>query len=198
MNIPKPIRKFFSPDYRFYQSQLRKFDQSVPQGAPPLTKSGGKPVGPNFYESLSPEQRKGLSPDYPVEYQVPVEARKRAPFRSAQAFFPSGESAGFSTGPGLLAPEHRIPGRFDYSQIPNLTVTPIRTEESALSSQTSRVARTGLPANPETGFPTLPPLQSGAFKHKMDYPPAPREIPLPPARPRSSSLDSMGLPIIPD
>lgn len=198
MDIPKPIRRLFSPDYRFYQSQLSKFDRSVPEGAPPLTKNGCRPVGPNFFESLPPEQRKGMSPDYPVEYQVPVEARKTAPFRSAQSFYPSGETAGFTTGPGLLAPEHRVPGRFDYSQIPNLSVTPLRAEESGMSSQTTRLARTGLPAHPETGFPTLPPLQGGAFKHKVEYPAAPRDVPLPPARKRTASLDSMGFPIIPD
>lgn len=197
MEIGKGIRRVFSSDYRQYQGQLKKADKTVPKGAPSLTASAKTPVGPNKHETLSPKEKKKASPDYPVNYQIPVEAKERGIFRKTSRFEPTGDPAAFTTGPGLLPPEDRVPGRFDYSTIPDITVVPIDANgTTSAATGISRKAKGGIPADPETGFPTIPPLKKGKYKLEESYP---RQAPaMPSAARKKPSLDSLGYPKEPD
>lgn len=202
MEIPKGVRRFFSADYRKYQGQLKQMDKSVPKGAPSLTAPGKTPVGPNRFEGMDAKERKSHSPDYPVNYSVPVESKERGWFRKSPTFVPNGERAAFTTGPGLLPPEHRVPGRFDYDTIPDITVRPVGADgyPSAATGMT-RPAKQGLPADPETGFPKIPDLRSGSFKIEESYPARREDVAAAHSRAMARhkpSLDSLGYPKVPD
>lgn len=149
----------------------------VPEGMPkpPI---GGKlgrildkePVGPNAYEAMSKAERKGKSPNYPVLYSIPATTQAKG-----GGIQPTGAMAGFTTGPGLLPAEYRVPGKVDYDTIPNFVVSPHKERDikerqrndTALmhegSTSMNRVGRDGLPAHPETGMPLLPRIPDGSF-----------------------------------
>jgi hypothetical protein len=193
MEIPKGIRRVFSSDFHQYQAQLKKLEKTVPAGAPELRKAGKTPVGPNRVDAMTPKERKSHSPDYPVQYQFPVESKEKGFIRKRTTFVPTGERASFTSGPGLLPPEHRVPGRFDYGIIPDITVRPVDAEGWASPAMgLSRPAKQGLPADPETGVPKLPPLKQGSYKIEEQFPVIRQE---PPTRARQRpSLDSFGFP----
>lgn len=185
--IPKPVRRTFSSDYREYQGQLKDMEKVLPKGAPPLRKEGDRPVGPNKFESLPPKERKTLSPGYPVEYQIPVEVGENGKFR------PTGAQAALTTGPGLLPAEDRIPGRIDYSRVPDITVTPVVPQGTDLAPGTTlpKTAKVGIPSHPETGFPLLPELKHGAYNLNEYFPAPPVSERARPAMPRNPSADSL-------
>jgi hypothetical protein len=74
-----------------------------------------------------------------------------------------GEAPSFTTGPGLLSSEHRVPGRFDYEVIPDLRVIPSGGNAGASQTFINRMGMTGIPAHPKSGFPTLPALSQGQY-----------------------------------
>lgn len=195
MRIPKPVRRFFSLDYREYQGRLKSMEKTLPPGSPPLTGKAKEPVGPNAFATLPPARQKDATPDYPVQYQIPVEAKQVGWwFRKKEVFRPTGQGAILTTGPGLLPPEHRIPGRFDYSTIPDLRMIPKADEQMPpVRTLVPGHGVGGLPANPGTGGPTLPRMRQGSFSVEEERP-----MPLarPPEQRRNPSLDSLGLPRI--
>lgn len=152
--------------------ESRKF---LPEGMPkpPI---GGKlgrifdkePVGPNAFEAMSKTERKGKTPNYPVQYCIPATSE-------GNGIHATGRMAGFTTGPGLLPTEYRVPGKFNYDDIPNFVVTPhrerdiqkLQQEETHLmeggATSLQRVGRNGLPADPDTGMPIIPGLPDGSF-----------------------------------
>jgi hypothetical protein len=171
--------------------ESRKF---IPEGMPkpPIGGKVGRlldkdPVGPNAFEAMSKSERKGKSPNYPVQYSIPATSE-------GNGIHATGRMAGFTTGPGLLPQQYRVPGKFNYDEIPNLVVTPHRErdiqklqhaetylmDEGATSLQ--RVGRNGLPANPDTGMPVLPGIPDGSFTLTAQTPM--------PRRPSEFSLDS--------
>lgn len=192
--IGKGIRRTFSSDYHKYQSQLKQADKTVPKGAPSITRSAKTPVGPNKYEAMTPKEQKGASPDYPVRYQVPMDSKEHGIFKKTSRFEPSGAKASFTTGPGLLPPEHRVPGRFDYSTIPDVTVTPRRDERFKQGGKVPFSAKGGVPADPETGLPKLPTLKGGGYKVQATYPRTQPPAEIPSTRNRRGSLDSLDFP----
>ena len=194
MEIPKPVRRFFSADYREYQSQLKKFEKTLPKGAPSLMREGKKPVGPNAFERMSVEEQKNARPDYPVRYQIPARPGENGLFWKSECLVPTGAEGSLITGPRLLDPEHRVPGHFDYSQIPDITISPVQPPDAPpFGTLIPKNAKTGLPAHPDTGFPTLPKFRKGSYTHEEQYPPPPLQHRADgPSRRRKPSLDSLG------
>ena len=147
----------------------------IPEGMPkpPIGGRLGRvldkvPVGPNAFEAMSKAERKGKSPNYPVSYAIPATSE-------GAGIHATGRMAGFTTGPGLLPQEYRVPGKFNYDEIPNYVVTPHRERDiKALqhtgthlmedgATELQRAGRNGLPAHPETGMPIIPGLPDGSF-----------------------------------
>ncbi len=168
--------------------------KQIPEGfsKPPI---GGKlgrlfdkePVGPNAFEAMSKAERKGKSPNYPVQYSIPASMQEGG-------IEATGRMAGFTTGPGLLPQEYRVPGKFNYDEIPNFVVTP-HAERDIQAQQHSRtqlmedgattlqrVGRDGLPAHPDTGMPVIPRIPDGSFTLTAQTPM--------PRRPSEYSLDT--------
>ncbi len=129
----------------------------IPDGLPGTRgKLGKTPVGPNYFESLEPKQRKGLTPNYPVNYFIPAHMPGRT-------FEPTGEKASFTTGPSLLKEEYRVPGRFDYGSIPDIAISPLADHPVTGTTTLDRAAKNGLPFNPLTGAPLIPKLPDGKY-----------------------------------
>jgi hypothetical protein len=154
-SLKKIFQKATTPDYWRHSAGQHRMNGVLPKETPSLTKSGKTPVGPNKYESMSEEERKNFSPDYPLKYDVPVKTGHMTNMK------PTGEPAGFQTGPGMLNPEHKVPGKFDYSQIPDYKFTvnkdhPRHDENRDPAMALRRKTKIGLPADPKTGFPTAP------------------------------------------
>lgn len=136
----------------------------IPEGLPGRAGRLGKiPVGPNYYESLEPKQRKGLTPNYPVSYSIPAAPK-------GTSFLPTGEKASFTTGPNQLKDEYRVPGRFDYGSIPDISISPLSDFPIVGTTTLDRAARTGLPFNPETGVPLIPKMPDGKYSMKAVEP----------------------------
>ena len=150
----------------------RKF---IPEGMPkpPIGGRMGRmldkvPVGPNAFEAMSEAERKGKCPNYPVQYSIPATSE-------GSGIHATGRMAGFTTGPGLLPQEYRVPGKFNYDEIPNLVVTPHRERDikglqhtgthlmEAGATTLQRVGGDGLPAHPDTGMPIIPKIPDGSF-----------------------------------
>lgn len=165
MNFKKGMQRAVTPDYWRYRLGEAKLGNAIPKGLPKISKGGKQPVGPNRFDQLTEEEKKTASPDYPIQYSIPVQPGKTG-------LRPSGETPSLTAGPGLLNAEDRVPGKFDYDAIPNLHVRPLK-EDMGERSPTSlnRMGKTGVPAHPETGYPIMPPLQPGQYSLWEEKPP---------------------------